>query len=262
MNTDLTGKRAIVCGSTQGIGKAIAHELASLGAAITLIARNEEKLKGVQKELPVPAAQAHHYVSADFNKPEELKEALTLYLKDIDNVDILVNNSGGPPAAPAIEADVTDYRIAFNRHVVCNQVLTQALVPLMKQGGYGRIINIISTSVKEPIPGLGVSNTIRGAVANWAKTLSREVGPFGITVNNILPGSTNTQRIYDLIENRAKQQNKTPKEIEEGMKADIPLRRFADPEETAYAVAFLASPAAAYISGVNLAVDGGRLGCG
>jgi 3-oxoacyl-[acyl-carrier protein] reductase len=201
-------------------------------------------------------------LSADFNKPEELKEALTHYLKDIDNVDILVNNSGGPPAAPAIEAGVTDYRIAFNRHVVCNQVLIQALVPLMKQGGYGRIINIISTSVKEPIPGLGVSNTIRGAVANWAKTLSREVGPFGITVNNILPGSTNTQRIYDLIENRAKQQNKTPKEIEEGMKADIPLRRFADPEETAYAVAFLASPSAAYISGVNLAIDGGRLGCG
>lgn len=262
MNTDLTGKRAVVCGSTQGIGKAIALELASLGTAITLVARNEEKLKAVQAELSTSARQEHHYVSADFNKPEELKEALTNYLKDIDKVDILVNNSGGPSAAPAIEADITEYRIAFNRHVVCNQLLTQAIVPLMKKGGYGRIINIISTSVKEPIPGLGVSNTIRGAVANWAKTLSREVGPFGITVNNILPGSTSTQRIYELIENRAKQQNKTPKEIEENMKAQIPLGRFADPEETAYAVAFLASPAAAYISGVNLAVDGGRLGCG
>ena len=262
MNTDLTGKRAIVCGSTQGIGKAIALELASLGAAITLIARNEEKLKAVQAELSISAQQEHHYVGADFDKPDELKEALTNYLKDIDKVDILVNNSGGPPAAPAIEADITEYRIAFNRHVICNQLLTQAIVPMMKKGGYGRIINIISTSVKEPIPGLGVSNTIRGAVANWAKTLSREVGPFGITVNNILPGSTSTQRIYELIENRAKQQNKTSKEIEENMKAQIPLGRFADPEETAYAVAFLASPAAAYISGVNLAVDGGRLGCG
>ncbi len=262
MNTDLTGKRAIVCGSTQGIGKAIAHELATLGAAVTLIARNAEKLEEVQKELPTTANQEHHTLQADFNKPEELKSALADYLKNEDAVDILVNNSGGPPAGQAIDADETEYRIAFNRHVVCNQLLAQAVVPLMKKGGYGRIINIISTSVKEPIPGLGVSNTIRGAVANWAKTLSGEVGPFGITVNNILPGSTSTQRIYDLISNRAKQQNKTPDEIEEGMKAAIPLRRFADPEETAYAVAFLASPAAAYISGVNLAVDGGRLGCG
>lgn len=262
MNTDLTGKRAIVCGSTQGIGKAVAIELASLGAAITLIARNEEKLITVQKELPTSAAQEHHFISADFNKPEELKEALTNYLAAIEQVDILVNNSGGPSAGLAIDADITEYRIAFNRHVVCNQLLAQAVVPLMKKGGYGRIINIISTSVKEPIPGLGVSNTIRGAVANWAKTLSREVGPFGITVNNILPGSTSTQRIYDLIENRAKKQNSTPAQVEEDMKAAIPLQRFADPEETAFAVAFLASPAAAYISGVNLAVDGGRLGCG
>ena len=164
METRLIGKNALVCGSTQGIGKAIALELASLGAAITLIARNEEKLMAVQKELPTAAAQEHHYVSADFNKPDELKEALTNYLAAIEQVDILVNNSGGPPAGQAIEADVTQYRIAFNRHVICNQLLAQAIAPLMKEGGYGRIINIISTSVKAPIPGLGVSNTIRGAV--------------------------------------------------------------------------------------------------
>lgn len=262
MNTDLSGRRAIVCGSTQGIGKAVALELASLGASITLIARNESKLKEVQKELPTSASQEHHYVMADFDSPEDLHTAFTNYIKDIESVDILVNNSGGPAAGQAIEAELIAFRVAFNRHVICNQILSQAVVPLMKKGGYGRIINIISTSVKEPIPGLGVSNTIRGAVANWSKTLSGELGPFGITVNNILPGSTSTQRIYDLIENLAKQQDKTPEEIEEGMKSQIPLRRFADPEETAYAVAFLASPAAAYISGVNLPVDGGRLGCG
>ena len=262
MNTDLSGRRAIVCGSTQGIGRACAQELAELGASITLVARNEDKLKAVRNELPTPRQQDHHYLAADFRQPDFLKAKISDYVSNQSAVDILVNNTGGPPAGPAYEAELDAFRQAFEMHVFCNQILVQAVVPLMRQGGYGRIINIISTSVKEPIPGLGVSNTTRGAVANWAKTLSGELGPHGITVNNVLPGSTDTDRIWDLVRKRAANQGKSEAEVEQAMKDAIPLRRFAQPEEIAYAVAFLASPAAAYINGVNLTVDGGKMGCG
>ena len=262
MNNDLTNRRAIVGGSTSGIGKACAMELAALGASITLVARNEDKLKAVKAELPTPAQQEHHYLCADFQQPEFLKSKMSDYVSNQSQVDILVNNTGGPPAGPASEATLDDFRTAFEMHVFCNQILVQAVVPLMQRGGYGRIINIISTSVKEPIPGLGVSNTTRGAVANWAKTLAGELGPHGITVNNILPGSTNTERIWDLVRKRAASQDKSEAEVEQAMKQAIPLRRFAQPEEIAYAVAFLASPAAAYVNGINLAVDGGKTGCG
>ncbi|MGB3778456.1 MAG: SDR family oxidoreductase [Tunicatimonas sp.] len=262
MNTDLSGRRAIVCGSTQGIGRACAQELAELGASVTLVARNEDKLKAVRDALPTPQQQEHHYLAADFQQPDFLKAKISDYVSNQSAVGILVNNTGGPAAGPAYEAEVDAFRRAFEMHVFCNQILVQAVVPLMRQGGYGRIINIISTSVKEPIPGLGVSNTTRGAVANWAKTLSGELGPDGITVNNVLPGSTDTDRIWDLVRKRAAAQDKSEAEVEQAMMAAIPLRRFAQPEEIAYAVAFLASPAAAYINGVNLTVDGGKMGCG
>lgn len=261
MNIDLSGKRAIICGSTQGIGKAVAEELASLGASITLVARNEEKLKEVQASLSTDQGQEHHYVIADFSQPDYVKSAIQSYLDKIDEVHILLNNTGGPPAGKLYEAEPSSFIKAAQMHVVCNHILVQAVLPKMQAAQYGRIINIISTSVKEPIPGLGVSNTTRGAVASWAKTLSGELGPMGITVNNVLPGSTKTDRIWALVSNRAKEQGKTEKEIEENMKSQIPLRRFADPSETAAAVAFLASPAAAYITGVSLPVDGGKIDC-
>jgi len=261
MNIDLTGKRAIVCGSTQGIGKAVAEELASLGASVTLVARNEDKLKDVQTKLPTEQGQEHHYVVADFAQPEYLKSAIHSYLQKIKEVHILLNNTGGPPAGTLYEADPDQFRKAFEMHIVGNQLLLQAVLPKMQAAGYGRIINIISTSVKEPIPGLGVSNTTRGAVASWAKTLSAELGPMGITVNNVLPGSTNTDRIWALVSKRAETQGKSEAEVEKEMKMQIPLRRFAEPAETAAAVAFLASPAAAYITGVSLPVDGGKIGC-
>lgn len=261
MHTDLTGRRAIVGGSTQGIGKACAFELADLGASITLVARDEAKLEAVRAKLPTSQQQEHHYICADFQQPDFLKAKVSDYLSNHPQADILVNNTGGPPSGPALKAALEDFRRAFEMHVFCNQILVQAVVPLMRQGQYGRIINIISTSVKEPIPGLGVSNTTRGAVANWAKTLSGELGPYGITVNNVLPGSTNTERIWDLVRKRAAGQGKSEAEVEKDMKAAIPLQRFAEPEEIAYAVAFLASPAAAYITGINLTVDGGKMGC-
>jgi 3-oxoacyl-[acyl-carrier protein] reductase len=257
MDLNLKGKRAVVCGSTQGIGKAAAVELALLGASVTLVARNEEKLNATLQELASSNRQQHGYLVADFSFPDKLRQVITEYASE-NTVHILVNNTGGPPAGKAIDATLEEYFHAFNSHLICNQILAQALIPKMKAERYGRIINIISTSVKAPIKGLGVSNTIRGAVASWSKTLAMEVGGFGITVNNVLPGSTMTQRLKSVIQEKSRQ---TGQSIEAGMAemiADIPAGRIAEAHEVAAAIAFLASPAAAYISGINLPVDGGR----
>ncbi|MBL3656970.1 SDR family oxidoreductase [Fulvivirga sediminis] len=261
MDIDLRGKRALVCGSTQGIGKATAIELASLGAHITLVARDENKLQEVLDELPVVGDPQHHYICADFDDPESLKNGVNAYLVKENDIHILINNTGGPAGGAAIDAELDEFTQAFKRHLICNQILAQAVVPSMKSLGYGRIINVISTSVKVPIPGLGVSNTIRGAVANWSKTLSLELGSYGITVNNILPGFTETARLRSIISNNAKKNGISEAEVEDNMKQGVPAQRFGEASETAAAIAFLASPAAAYINGVNLPVDGGRLGC-
>ena len=259
MDLDLRGKRAIVCGSTRGIGKAVAVELALLGADVTLLARNEDGLKSVVHELPVTATQRHEYLIADFNDPEKLKSVISTYAAGND-VHILVNNTGGPPAGQAIDAEAAAFLHAFSAHLICNQILVQAVVPGMKKEGYGRVINIISTSVKVPIAGLGVSNTIRGAVANWAKTLSLELAPFGITVNNVLPGATMTDRLDEVLRIKAGKTGKSFDEVRDEMVGEIPARRIGHPHEVAAAAAFLASPAAAYINGINFTVDGGRTG--
>ena len=257
MDLNLEGKRAVVCGSTQGIGKASAIELALLGASVTLIARNETKLVAVMGELKTSARQHHNYLVADFDFPNELKKVVSNFAS-AHVAHILVNNTGGPRAGSAIDASVEEYLKAFESHLVCNQILVQALVNGMKEQKYGRIINIISTSVKTPIQGLGVSNTIRGAVANWSKTLSVELAPFGITVNNVLPGATMTQRIESVLQEKAKKTGKSLEDLKKEMIAEIPARRISEPHEVAAAVAFLASPAASYINGINIPVDGGR----
>lgn len=259
MELGLTGKRALVCGSTQGIGKASAMELATLGASITLVSRDKAKLKDVMKELPKTNGQDHHSLVADFNFPNRLESTLEKYSAN-HTVHILVNNTGGPPSGPAFFATLDEFTKAFANHLLCNQVLVQALVPGMKKEKYGRIVNIISTSVKVPIRGLGVSNTIRGAVANWSKTLSVELAPFGITVNNVLPGASMTGRLEAIIRDRSLKQKKTQEQVMEEMISEIPAGRISSPAEVAAAVAFLASPAAGYINGINLPVDGGRTG--
>jgi 3-oxoacyl-[acyl-carrier protein] reductase len=257
MNLDLTGKTAVVCGSTQGIGRAAAHELASLGARVILVARDEEKLKKGITELPSAHSQQHGYLVADFAHPQSVEEAIASFVQH-DSAHILVNNTGGPNPGPAIDASIDAFRQAFNAHLICNQLLAQALVPGMKEAGYGRIINVISTSVKQPLPNLGVSNTIRGAVANWSKTLAMELGRFNITVNNVLPGATQTERLTAIIDGRADRTGRTSAEVSQEMIDEVPMRRFAQPAEIAAAVAFLASPDAAYITGINIPVDGGR----
>jgi len=257
MNLDLTGKRALVCGSTQGIGKAAAIELALLGADITLLARDEEKLKDTLQDIPDHGSLGHHYLVADFSDPDNLKLVIADYVSE-NQIDILVNNTGGPPAGPAVEATIAEYLMAFNSHLICNQILVQAVLPRMKENGFGRIINVISTSVKTPLRGLGVSNTIRGAVASWAKTISTELGPYGITVNNVLPGFTRTSRFESLRSSISSKENKPEEEVEKEMVKDIPAGRIAEAPEIGAAIAFLASPAASYINGINLPVDGGK----
>ncbi|MCC2545885.1 SDR family oxidoreductase [Hymenobacter sp. BT175] len=256
---DLSSFRALVCGSTQGIGRAIAEELAGRGATVTLLARNEASLREVAAALPATHGQTHDYLTADFSAPDLLAEQLQAYLHQHPaGFHILINNTGGPAGGPLLDAPVEAFRAAFDQHLVCNHLLAQALVPGMKAAGYGRIINIISTSVKQPLPNLGVSNTIRGAVASWAKTLANEVAGFGITVNNVLPGATLTQRHTSLIAKKVEQTGQSIDDIEAGMLRLIPAGRFGQAAEVAAAAAFLASPAAGYITGTNVPVDGGR----
>lgn len=261
MNLSLSGKCAVVCGSTQGIGLATAIELSQLGASVTLVARNEESLQHSVKALSPAQGASHGYIVADFNEPDKLQLSIRQWLDKGHVAHILVNNTGGPTGGPITDADSSHFEKTFRQHLVCNHILSQALLPGMRAAGYGRIINVISTSVKQPLKGLGVSNTIRAAVANWSKTLSMEVAPFGITVNNVLPGATATSRLSTLIQSKSEKTGKGVGDLEREMLAEIPMGRFASPEEVAHAIAFLASPAAGYISGINLPVDGGRTGC-
>ena len=260
MNLDLTGKTAMVCGSTQGIGKASAMELAELGATVVLVARNEEALKLVLAELDVSKGQQHKFLAADFQHSIFLKEKVESFIATHGAVQILVNNTGGPSSGLIQNAKVGEFLQAFNNHLICNHILVQALIEGMKEAKYGRIINIISTSVKIPLKNLGVSNTIRAAVANWSKTLANEVASYGITVNNVLPGYTMTGRLESIINSRAEKEGKDFETVKQEMIKEIPAGRIARADEVAAAVAFLAMPAAAYINGVSLPVDGGRTG--
>ena len=254
MELGLQNKNALVCGSTQGIGKATAFALAKEGVNVTLIARNKEMLQEVLKELPQNGQQKHGYLVADFSNPDQVKHVLST----CNSFHILINNTGGPKSGAIIDASIDEFSAAFQMHVLVNQILVQSVVPFMKKQCFGRIINIISTSVKEPIPGLGVSNTIRNAVANWSKTMASELAEFGITMNNVLPGFTDTARLDQIISIKAKGANTTLEKMTQIMKDYVPAKRFAKPEETANAVTFLASTSASYITGVNLPVDGGR----
>lgn len=257
MYLNLKNKNAMVCGSTAGIGKATAIRMAEMGATVTLVARDEEKLKETLIELPHEEGQKHNYFVADFTDPDEVREKVKI-AAERKIFHILVNNTGGPKGGSVFSASTDEFTKAFSMHLICNQILVQALVPGMKEADYGRIINVISTSVKQPIDGLGVSNTIRGAVASWSKTLANELGEFGITVNNVLPGFTATDRLEDIVDKASKRFDGSKEKATEFMKNLVPVKRFAQPGEIANAIGFLASESASYINGINLPVDGGR----
>lgn len=254
MDLGLKNKNAIVCGSTQGIGEATAQELARQGANITLVARNKDVLSNVLESLDKSLGQSHRFVCIDFSADNFLEKIQALD----QSYDILINNTGGPAGGPIIDAKPQAFLDAFKMHLINNQLLVSHVVNSMKVKNFGRIINVISTSVKAPIQGLGVSNTIRAAVANWAKTLSLELGPFGITVNNVLPGFTNTNRLTSIIQRKANEQSKSIDDVSKAMQSSVPARRFGESHEVANAVAFLSSVGASYINGINLPVDGGR----
>ncbi len=258
MQHRLDGRGAVVCGASEGIGRAVAEVLAEAGARLLLVARNAERLQQLCNAL-VPHPEGHDILPVDFDDTTALQQALSgLRCR---SYHILINNAGGPPAGPLVRADIAELTRAFRRHVIASHLWMQTLLPTMQSARWGRIINIISTSVKQPIPGLGVSNTIRGAMASWAKTLAHELGPHGITVNNILPGYTDTQRLASLIQSKAQRESLNPETIIQHWQATIPAGRFAHPREIAYGVLFLASPQADYINGINLPIDGGRTQC-
>jgi 3-oxoacyl-[acyl-carrier protein] reductase len=258
MNLNLKGRTALVCGGSQGLGAAVASELALLGANLIVLARREAVLQNFVATLDQTQGQTHEWIAADAYEPDLLLSKIKDRLQK-GAIEILINNTGGPAAGPLLATKVLDLEKAFQAHLSVSHLLTQALVPGMKAAGFGRIVNVLSTSVKQPIDGLGISNTVRSAVANWAKTMANELGSFGITVNNVLPGYTNTQRLQYLFANQAEKTGLLPEAILNKTVALIPAGRLGEPEEFGAAVAFLCSPAAAYINGINLPVDGGRL---
>ena len=258
MDLDLSGRHALVCGGSEGIGRAAAVELAKLGASVTLLARRDEVLREIAASLPREHGQRHGHLVADMADTAALRSAVEA-LAARQPVHILVNNTGGPPGGPAHAADVEAYLDAFRKHLVAGQLLLRAVLPGMRAARWGRIVNVISTSVYEPIANLGVSNTTRGAVASWAKTLSKELAGDGITVNNVLPGYTRTRRLEQILADRSAATGKSQDEVANAMLATVPAGRFAEAEETGGVIAFLCAPAAAYVNGQSIAVDGGRM---
>lgn len=260
MDLSLHGRTALVGGGSAGIGLACARELAALGASVVLASRDGKKLGEAIESLPRGNGQTHDVLSLDFTSPEGAAHAVRTRFA-MAPAHIFINNTGGPPSGTMLDATAEQFAQAFQSLMLAGHLIAQALVPGMKQAAYGRIITIASTSVKQPIPNLGLSNALRAGVANWAKTLSQELAPFGITVNTILPGFVDTDRLGSLFATRASKSGKTAEDIRRETIAGIPAGRLGAPEEVGAAAAFLASPAASYINGINLPVDGGRLGC-
>ena len=258
MARELEGRRALVTGASAGIGRAAALALAARGCSVAVLARSASKLDGLVGDLRAAGAPDAWALQGDLEDRAALRPAIEAQLKAHGPVHILVNNAGGPPGGAILDAKETDFLLAFGRLLMAPHLLTQLLVPGMKAEGYGRIINVVSTSVREPLPNLGVSNTVRGATASWAKTLAKELPP-GITINNVLPGATATERLEKLELANAERTGRTLEQVRAEMVKTIPEGRVAEAKEIAALIAFLASPAAAYLRGQSIAADGGRL---
>lgn len=258
MSTGLRQRHALVCGASRGIGRATAIALARQGARVTALARGGDELAALCDELRAQGADDPSWIFADLDELPRALEEVDLLIARRGDVSVLVNNTGGPAPGPLLGASSAELLAAFSRHVVAAHEITRRVLPGMRAGGFGRIVNVVSISVREPLPNLGVSNVVRAAMASWAKTLAHELPP-GLTINNVLPGYTDTERLQSLALRAASERGCEPAEIVAGWAATVPEQRIGLPEETAAAIAFLCSPEAAYIRGVSLAVDGGRL---
>ncbi len=258
MLISLKDKKALIGGSSGGIGKAIAIELAKSGAKVTLMARNEEKLKNVLEELRAFGDQNHDYILVDFNNFQAFKATIEKYFKQ-NKIDILVNNTQGPPPGNSLEVRTEDYQNAFDLLFKTVVLTTQLALDHMTKNKWGRIINVASVSVKEPLSYLALSNSIRAAVVTWGKSLATDVAKEGITVNNILTGYFDTERIAQLNQKKAEQMAISVEEVRQAMEQMVPIKRIGDPKEYGYLVAFLASDKASYITGTNIPIDGGLL---
>ena len=256
-NNALDGKTALVCGASRGIGAATARIMANAGANVIVSSRKKEQLNLLLDELKQLGGGKHQALVMDLEDTDSIKTSIQPLI-DKGPIHILVNNSGGPPGGPLLDATVEELAQPFTRHLHAAHTLVKLLTPGMIQANYGRIIQIVSTSVREPIPNLGVSNTLRGAMASWAKSLSRELHPC-ITINNVLPGFTDTERLESLAQSIHERTGQSIEEVHDGWMSQVPIERLIDPLETASTIAFLASPAAGAIRGVSLPVDGGRL---
>ncbi len=259
-STRLDGLHALVCGASAGIGRSAAMAMAAAGAELTVLARSKAKLQALLPSLHEAGSPRARILVADLDDRPALDLTVRRLVEAQGPVQVLVNNTGGPPPSPLLDADESAFLAAFGRHVLASHLLVKALLPGMQASGYGRIVNVISLSVREPIPTLGVSNTIRGAMAAWAKTLSLELPP-GITVNNVLPGYTDTERLGELGRAVASSRGTDPEQVRADWCALVPEGRLGEPAELGAVIAFLASPAAAYLRGTSIPVDGGRLRC-
>jgi 3-oxoacyl-[acyl-carrier protein] reductase len=259
MIIDLSGKTAIVCGSSKGIGREIAIQFAKSGANVVLLARDKNLLDELICLLDISKGNKHHVLQADLQEYESLSFKLNGLIQRIGKIDIVVNNSGGPSPGPLVDSKIDEFIFAFERHLFASQIILQSVLPKMKEQKWGRFINIISYTVKQPRENLGVSNTLRGAMASWSKTLSRELAPFGITMNNILPGFINTERLKNLNQVNMDNLGLDWDAFSKVLSLEVPAARLGKPEELSYLATFLASDYANYINGTNIQVDGGLL---
>ena len=258
MIISLRNKSALIGGSSGGIGKAVAQQLANSGASVTLMSRSEDKLKAIVADLPVDQGQMHQYLVVDFSNFSGYQKLITTYFEKND-VDILVNNTQGPASGNALDKKVPDYQEAFDLLFKTTVFTTEMALKNMVKNKWGRIINIASVSVKEPLSYLALSNTIRAAVVTWAKSLATDVGEHCITVNSILTGYFDTDRIKQLNAKKAERLEISEHDVRADMESKVPVKRIGNPKEYGYLVAFLASEKASYITGTQIPIDGGLL---
>ncbi|MBM7645844.1 3-oxoacyl-[acyl-carrier protein] reductase [Scopulibacillus daqui] len=259
MDLELKGKNALVMASSQGLGRAIAEQLVREGVNVMIASRDEEKLKKVSRELSAIGAGEAAYIKADVTRTEDINSAVQKAVDQFGGFDILVNNAGGPPSGSFLDTSDEDWHHAFTLNLLSYVRLIRQAIPVMEKRGGGRIINIASSSIKQPIPNLVLSNTFRLGIVGLTKTLAEELAPKNILIHTVAPGRIDTDRVEYLDRARAEQTGQSFEEVRQQAEASIPLGRYGQPDELAKVVAFLVSGACTYMTGSSILVDGGSI---